>query len=281
LDYIDFIHPNLKQHTSNLSAILPGIVESGLPTWKMVLETYTSDRLGELSSRPFNELFEFCAVRDSQPNVGLCLDQMPAADDPSSPHSSVGVSSEDLSSGMAGVLESMGVGTCTFSPASRGGRSPETEESGPPSDALLGGTFDSQSLSGPLFPEVEFFDGEAMPTNFPPVLAQVGLYDTEYVPESTVARLWNTYKGEAPLQDSDGISVQPADMPQPVGCTNNDRGVSTIDPRDIMSTPSPLRRPTFMPVNNSMQYPSALERTKSWSRCQRQVLLDTIWTSER
>jgi hypothetical protein len=241
LDYIDFLHPDLKQQTSNLSAILLGIVESGLPARKTVLETYTSDRLGELSSRPFSELFEFCAVRDSQPTVGLRLDQMPAADDPRSPPPSVGVSREDPSNGMVGVCECIGVCKCTFLSASRGGRSPESQGSGPLSDALLDGTFNPQSLSGPLFPEVEFFDGESIPSNFPPVLDQFGLYNN-YSRESTVPQLLNKYdyyEGEAPLQDNDGLSAQPADMPQPADYTDNDRRVSTINPRDLLSTPSP------------------------------------------
>jgi hypothetical protein len=48
LDYIEFLHLSLKENTSRLSAILPGIVESGLQSQKLVLETYSSDRLREV-----------------------------------------------------------------------------------------------------------------------------------------------------------------------------------------------------------------------------------------
>jgi hypothetical protein len=39
-------------HTSNLSAILQSIVESGLPSKRIVLKTYSSGRLVELCNRP-------------------------------------------------------------------------------------------------------------------------------------------------------------------------------------------------------------------------------------
>ena len=55
LDYIDFFRLGLKEDISSLSAILPTIVESGLPSHKIVLETYSSDQLGELYHRSFSE----------------------------------------------------------------------------------------------------------------------------------------------------------------------------------------------------------------------------------
>ncbi|KFY09645.1 hypothetical protein V492_05415 [Pseudogymnoascus sp. VKM F-4246] len=66
LDYIDFLHPGLREHISNLSALLPGIVENGLPSKRIVLETYNSDQLLELCNRPLKDLFQFCAGIDSQ-----------------------------------------------------------------------------------------------------------------------------------------------------------------------------------------------------------------------
>jgi hypothetical protein len=95
---------------------------------------------------------------------------MPAADAPRSPSSSVGVSSEDPSNDMAGASE------CTYSPVSRE-ESPESQETGPPSDTVPDETFNLLNLNGPL--GVEFFDGEIVPSNFRPVLAQFGLYSNE------------------------------------------------------------------------------------------------------
>lgn len=66
LDYIDFLQPGLREHISNLSALLPGIVENGLPSQRIVLETYNSDQLLELCNRPLKELFQFCTGIDSQ-----------------------------------------------------------------------------------------------------------------------------------------------------------------------------------------------------------------------
>jgi hypothetical protein len=65
LDYIDFVHPNLREHLSNLSHFLPGIVENVLSSKRIILETYASDELSELCNRPLKELFQFCTGIDS------------------------------------------------------------------------------------------------------------------------------------------------------------------------------------------------------------------------
>ncbi|OBT87255.1 hypothetical protein VE02_02940 [Pseudogymnoascus sp. 03VT05] len=48
LDYIDFLHPGLREDLSDLSALLTSIVENGLPSKRIVLETYASDQLSHL-----------------------------------------------------------------------------------------------------------------------------------------------------------------------------------------------------------------------------------------
>lgn len=53
------MHPGLKERISDLSNLLPGILESGIPPAKLVLETYTADQLSELRDRSINELFQF------------------------------------------------------------------------------------------------------------------------------------------------------------------------------------------------------------------------------
>lgn len=49
-----------------MSALLPSIVENGLQSKRIVLETYSSDQLSELGNRPLKELFQFCTGTDSQ-----------------------------------------------------------------------------------------------------------------------------------------------------------------------------------------------------------------------
>lgn len=103
LDYIDFLHPGLKEDTSNLSAILPGIIDCGLPPQKIVLETYSIDRLDELYNQPFNELFKFCSGSNAHRSflaAGPWFDPMPAADNPQPVSRSVAMGSKGLSNSM-------------------------------------------------------------------------------------------------------------------------------------------------------------------------------------
>ncbi|KAL5344305.1 hypothetical protein ACLOAV_010734 [Pseudogymnoascus australis] len=81
LDYIDFLQPGLREHISNLSALLPGIVENGLPSQRIVLETYNSDQLLELCNRPLKELFQYCTGIDSQRASAMA--DPPLGEDPS------------------------------------------------------------------------------------------------------------------------------------------------------------------------------------------------------
>jgi len=48
LDYIDLVRPGLKEQASNLSTILPHIVDNRLPSQGLVLETLPANRLSEL-----------------------------------------------------------------------------------------------------------------------------------------------------------------------------------------------------------------------------------------
>lgn len=81
MDYIDFLQPGLREHISNLSALLPGIVENGLPSQRIVLETYNSDQLLELCNRPLKELFQYCTGIDSQRASAMA--DPPLGEDPS------------------------------------------------------------------------------------------------------------------------------------------------------------------------------------------------------
>ena len=56
----------MREDLSDLSALLTSIVEIGLPSKRIVLETYSSDQLSELGNRPLKELFQFCTGIDSQ-----------------------------------------------------------------------------------------------------------------------------------------------------------------------------------------------------------------------
>jgi hypothetical protein len=67
LDYIDFLHPDLKDRLTSLSTLLLGILENELPPGKLVLKTYTVDRLNELRGRTLNELFQFATSTDAPP----------------------------------------------------------------------------------------------------------------------------------------------------------------------------------------------------------------------
>lgn len=81
LDYIDILHPDLREDLSDLSALLPSIVENGLPSKRIVLETYPSDQLSHLCNRPLKELFQFCTGTDSHrayATAGAALGQDPS-----------------------------------------------------------------------------------------------------------------------------------------------------------------------------------------------------------
>ena len=66
LDNIDFLHPDLKERLSNLSGILRGILENGLPPGSLVLETYTTDWLNELCDGSSIEFFQFAPSEDTR-----------------------------------------------------------------------------------------------------------------------------------------------------------------------------------------------------------------------
>lgn len=59
LDYIDSCHPGLKEQISNLSALLPGIIDHGLPPQQLVLETLPPS---QLSDRSLDELFQLSSA---------------------------------------------------------------------------------------------------------------------------------------------------------------------------------------------------------------------------
>jgi hypothetical protein len=69
-----------------LSALLPSIVEIGLPSKRIVLETYSSGQLSELGNRPLKELFQFCTGIDSQ-RVYAVADPPLGQDPPNSTYS--------------------------------------------------------------------------------------------------------------------------------------------------------------------------------------------------
>jgi hypothetical protein len=77
IDYIDFVHPVLKEQVRTISALLPGILENGLPPTRIVLETYSRNQFAELRNRSLNELFQVCTGRNSQRSnaTGFRFDQ--------------------------------------------------------------------------------------------------------------------------------------------------------------------------------------------------------------
>jgi hypothetical protein len=66
LDYVTFLHPDLKERLHNLSDLLPRILQNGLPPEMLVFETYSADRLSEIHDRSLNELFQFATSEDSR-----------------------------------------------------------------------------------------------------------------------------------------------------------------------------------------------------------------------
>ena len=156
LDYIDFLRPGLKEDTSNLSAILPTIVESGLPSHRIVLETYASDQLGELYHQSFSELFEFCITRNSQ-RLGAaagCGFTRCAADDPQSLSPSVPISGEDPSNVMVGFFD------CIYSSPPQE-NSPDPQEVGQMSDAHVSDSLNLQSDDSHILAPLDSWDIEA------------------------------------------------------------------------------------------------------------------------
>ena len=109
------MHPDLKGRVSNVSALLPGMLENGLPPRRIVLEAYPSDRLTELRDRPLNELFQLCTGSDSQrpdSRVVLRFDGMPTAKNSDSPFPSLRAGGERL---LDGAVESSKC-TCLSAP---------------------------------------------------------------------------------------------------------------------------------------------------------------------
>jgi hypothetical protein len=253
LDYIDFLHPGLKGDTSNLSAILPSIVDSGLPPQKIVLEMYSIDRLEELNNQPFNELFKSCSGRDSHRPVaaaGLRFDQMPATDNSQSLSFSVGMSSEDPSNSM--------VDSCEFAyPPAHSGRLHDSQELGQLFDAQVDASFNSQVVNSPLLAQQEFFDMEIpnFQSDYPPVPEQFDLYENECGATSLEHHSSNAYGCEAPSQDNDGLSAQLLDIPQQMDWTNNNQGVRTVNPKDLMLYPFPLTAIICRLIANIAQEP--------------------------
>jgi hypothetical protein len=246
LDYIDLLHPGLKEDTSNLSAILPSIVDSGLPTQKMVLETYSIDQLGELHNQPFNELFKFCSDGDSHRPVAaarLRYDQMPATDNPQSLSLGVGMSGEDTSNSIVDSRK------FPYPPAHRG-RSHDSQEIGQGPDAHVDASFNLQVANSPLLAPQEFFDMEIFnfQSDYPPVSEQFGLYENDFFAASTEPHSSNAYGCEAPPQDNDGLSAQLLDIPQDMDWTNSDQDAMTVNPKDLILYSFPLTA-AFMPVN--------------------------------
>jgi hypothetical protein len=174
LDYIDILHPNLKEDTSNLSAILPSIVESGLPSKRIVLETYSSDRLAELSNRPFNELFQFCTGRDSQRTdaaVGFRCDQVWTAEIFESPPHGVEMDGECPSSDI--------IDCCEYThPSAPWGESHYPHATGRYSETHVGQLFDQQSVNCTQTAQPEFLNMETLnlQSGYSPVPEQPGLY---------------------------------------------------------------------------------------------------------
>jgi hypothetical protein len=80
IDYVAYLHPDLKERLRNLSDLLPRILQNGLPPGKLIFETYTADQLNELPSRSLNELFQYATSADIRRvnTVESGLDQMNA-----------------------------------------------------------------------------------------------------------------------------------------------------------------------------------------------------------
>ena len=177
LDYIDFLRPGLKEVTSNLSAILPTIVESGLPSHKIVLETYSSGQLGELYHQSFNEWFEFCTTRNSQRSgaaAELRIYQMRAADDPQYLSPCVPISSEDLSNVMASFFD------CIYSSPPQE-NSPDPQEVGQLSDAHVSDSLNLQSDDSHILALFDSWDIETpgLSIGCSPIPEQFDLYVRE------------------------------------------------------------------------------------------------------
>ena len=218
LDYIDFLHPGLKENTSNLSTILPSIIENGLPPQKIVLETCSSDQLEELYSRPLNELFEFCTGGDSQrPDAaaGLRLDHIRTADNSQSTSPSVRISSEDPSNGMADICEYTYLSTPL-------GKSDDPRETGQLSDTLV----------APLgFSDIE---NAHLPDQFLPFSEQFDRYRSECFAVSTEPHSSIVCDCEDPPQDNTGLSEHLGDIPQGMDWPSKDQEVRTVNPVDLL-----------------------------------------------
>jgi hypothetical protein len=66
LDYIDSCQPGLKGQISNLSAILPGLVDYGiLPSQRLVLEIVPTSEWLDIGDRRLEELFQY-SVEDAE-----------------------------------------------------------------------------------------------------------------------------------------------------------------------------------------------------------------------
>ena len=74
LDYVEFVRPGLNEKIRNLSAIVPSVVDFGLPMQRLVLETFPYDRLSELTDLPLEELLQFTPETNGSDCAGAVVE---------------------------------------------------------------------------------------------------------------------------------------------------------------------------------------------------------------
>ena len=144
IDYVAYLHPDLKEHLHNLSDLLPRILQNGLPPGKLIFETYTADRLNELPGRSLNELFQYATSADTQRvnTVESGLDQMNTAGNSDLSRTSFRAIDEHL---MDGEAQSH---SCVTQPMPQG-QPYQPGETGGRSDASISESLELQSAGSP------------------------------------------------------------------------------------------------------------------------------------
>ena len=175
---------------------------------------------------------------------------MPAADNSQPLSRSVAMGSEDPSNSIEDSLE------FAYPPAPRG-RLHDSVEIGQQSNGYVDASFNSQAVNSHLSSQHHFFDTDISNVHcgYPLNLEPPGLYDNEYGAPSMEHHSFNAYGCEAPFQDNDGLSVPVSDMPQQMDWTNDNQGVMTVNPQDLMLYSFPLTATTLPVMANITQEP--------------------------
>ncbi len=201
----------MREQTSNLSGLLPGIVGNGLPSQSIVLETYPSNQLSELCNRPLEELFQFCTGIDSQRAdavVSLSFDQIRDAENFLLLSPSAGINDGHPSSSTWDYVE------YTSAPQGKSLCSLEIDQQ---FDMYVGEPFDSQDGDLPVHEQLGPYEGESL-----------------YLNTSINSYPLNTSSDMSAPVSHRNFPVHPADMPQEMGWTGNDQDTRTVSPNDLL-----------------------------------------------